>query len=99
MITKAAGIYREARRKDTLLILRRTYFRIDQGLICGLLCLFRGHAAASFKLQHEYTRLISFGGKATTAIAENEIRITADRSISMKRINGGRIKCTHLNDF
>ncbi|EFN63270.1 hypothetical protein EAG_03103 [Camponotus floridanus] len=45
------------------------------------------------------TRLISSGGEATATIAENEIRITADRSVPMDRINGGRIGRSHLNDF
>lgn len=99
-ITETIGVYmyRETWRWDTLLILRRTYFRIRRGLSvasCASSKDTQPHALSS----NTGTRLISSGEEATAAIAENEIRITAHRCASMDRINSGRIRRSHLNDF
>lgn len=91
------SLYRETWRWAALLILRRTYFRIHRGLSvasCASSKDTQPHALSS----NTGTRLISSGEEATVAIAENEIRITAHRCASMARINGGRIRRSHLND-
>lgn len=92
------SLYRETWRWAALLILRRTYFRIHGGLSvasCASSKDTQPHALSS----NTGTRLISSGEEATAAIAENEIRITAYRCASIARINGSRIRRSHLNDF